>query len=103
VLFRSGRFPAIDVLSSVSRLCRDVMDAGHAAAAERVRALLAAHRDAQDLISVGAYVKGSDLEVDRAVKAMPSIEGYLRQGLTEIASWDQSRDRLIELARSADA
>jgi hypothetical protein len=56
-----GQFPAIDVLASVSRLSRDVMDSAHAAAAERVRALLAAHHGARDLLSVGLYdVKGLD-------------------------------------------
>jgi flagellum-specific ATP synthase len=98
-----GQFPAIDVLSSVSRLARDAMDAGHAAAAARVRALLAAHRDAQDLLAVGAYAKGSDPEVDRAVRLKPAIDAFLRQDVGEVASWDATRAALMDLARRAEA
>ncbi len=98
-----GRFPAVDVLSSVSRLARDVMDDEHASAAARVRALLAAHRDAEDLLAVGAYAEGSDPEVDRAVRMKPAVDAFLQQGALEAASWDASRDAVVDLARRAEA
>ncbi len=101
-LANRGRFPAIDVLASVSRMARDVIDRPHADAAAKVRASLAVLRDAQDLIAVGAYVKGSDPAVDRAVRARPAIDAWLAQRVDEFMPWIESRQTLIDLARSID-
>jgi FliI/YscN family ATPase len=98
-----GRYPAVDVGASLSRLMGDVVDAEHAAAAARVRALLAAHREAEDLIAVGAYAKGSDPEVDRAVRMRPSIEAFLAQARDERAEWEATRRSLAGLAEEAGA
>jgi flagellum-specific ATP synthase len=102
-LANRGQFPAIDVLSSVSRMARDVIDRPHADAAARVRAALAVLRDAQDLIAVGAYAKGSDPAVDRAVRARPAIDAWLAQRVDEGVPWIEVRQTLIELSRSIDA
>jgi flagellum-specific ATP synthase len=79
----SGLFPAIDVLQSVSRVAPEITSSEHQRWISVLRNLLAAHRDAQDLIQVGAYVPGSDPRVDTAVKALPQIETFLRQAITE--------------------
>lgn len=78
-----GLFPAIDVLRSVSRVATEICDAGHLRAATVVRDRLAAYAEAADLISIGAYAAGSDPRVDAARVAVPRIEEFIRQGLTE--------------------
>src|SRR5262249_35424687 len=80
--------PPIDPLRSVSRLMNDVAPAEHVDAAARLRALLAAYRDAEDLIHVGAYVKGSSPEIDLAVQARPAILKFLKQGIGEKTTLD---------------
>jgi flagellum-specific ATP synthase len=82
-LASSGHYPAIDVLESVSRTMIDVTTESHQAAAQALRATLATYRDAEDLVNIGAYVAGSNPEIDRALRVMPNIRAFLRQGLFE--------------------
>jgi len=95
-----GHYPSIDPLQSVSRLMTDVAPAEHVEAAVRLRALMAAYRDAEDLIHVGAYVKGSSPEIDLAVQARPAILKFLKQGVGEKTTIEETRRTLIELANS---
>jgi flagellum-specific ATP synthase len=95
-----GHYPAIDPLQSVSRLLNDVATPEQAEAASRLRALLAVHRDAEDLLNVGAYVKGSNPEIDLAVQTRPAILKFLKQGIGEAPALDESRRALIDLAAS---
>jgi flagellum-specific ATP synthase len=78
-LAERGHFPAIDVLQSVSRAMDAVVTPQHRALAVKMRRLLAAYRDAEDLIQVGAYAKGSDASVDEAIARRGAIESFLRQ------------------------
>jgi flagellum-specific ATP synthase len=78
-LAHEGHYPAIDVLQSVSRTMGRVAEPAHVSAAEQARRLMADYREAEDLIRIGAYVKGSDARVDRAVAARDRIDGFLRQ------------------------
>jgi FliI/YscN family ATPase len=94
-----GHYPAIDPLESISRLMRDVSPPAQVEAAVRVRGLLAAYRDAEDLIQVGAYVKGTNPEVDLAVRAFPAIQRFLRQGIAEGAPLEETRRALADLVR----
>jgi FliI/YscN family ATPase len=98
-LAQRGQYPAVDVLASVSRLMRDVVPAEHREAAARLRALLAAHRDAEDLIHVGAYVKGSSPEIDLAIAARPELLAFLRQDAGETAPFETTRSALLDLAQ----
>jgi FliI/YscN family ATPase len=98
-LAQRGQYPAVDVLASVSRLMRDVVPAEHREAAARLRALLAAHRDAEDLIHVGAYVKGSSPEIDLAIAARPELLAFLRQDAGETAPFEATRSALLDLAQ----
>ncbi len=97
-LAHRAHYPAVDPLESVSRLMIDVVPPAHLEAASRVKALLAAHRGAEDLINVGAYVKGSNPEIDRAVRAHGPIMKFLRQGIGERAGLEETRKALLELA-----
>jgi flagellar biosynthesis/type III secretory pathway ATPase len=74
-----GHYPAIDVLSSLSRVMPAVTERTQLQAAQRARALLAAYEDKRDLIALGAYAKGSDPRLDQAIAAMPELERFLCQ------------------------
>jgi FliI/YscN family ATPase len=98
-----GHWPAVDVLESVSRLMMDVADAEHLSAAATVRELLAAYREHEDLISLGAYRAGANPTVDRAIELREEINAFLRQRREEAASVEQSREALIRLLHRVPA
>jgi flagellum-specific ATP synthase len=78
-----GRYPAVDVLRSLSRSVPGCLDPEQAAVASRARAILALYADMADLVRLGAYRAGADPAVDEAVALAPRIEQVLRQGKTE--------------------
>ena len=84
-LAQKYHYPAIDVLSSVSRLSTVVAQKDEQQAAGRMRRLLAEYRSAEDLISVGAYASGSNPVIDEAIDKMEYINGFLRQEIDEQA------------------
>ena len=90
-----GRWPAIDVGASLSRLMPALVTPEHAGFAARLRGLLAAYERQRELIALGAYVQGSDPATDDAIDRLPRIEAFLRQPPTESADPDAS---LAELA-----
>jgi FliI/YscN family ATPase len=81
-LAMAHHFPAIDVLSSISRLAVHVASPEHQSSAGRLRDSLAAYRRAEDLINLGAYAAGSNPKVDAAIELHDDILGFLRQDLT---------------------
>jgi flagellum-specific ATP synthase len=93
-LAEKGHFPAVDVLQSVSRLASELTDAGQRSLAMRAREVLGTYRDVQDLIQVGAYVKGSDPKVDEAVAIVPAVETFVKQPVTEATPVGQAWARL---------
>src|SRR5581483_6826643 len=96
-LASESHYPAIDVLGSISRVMLDIVEPAHRSAAGRVRAWLATHRDAEDLINIGAYARGASAAIDEAVARLPAITTFLRQPLDEPASFAQSVDALAGL------
>jgi type III secretion protein N (ATPase) len=78
-----GRWPAVDVLSSLSRAMAQVTSPEHRRLAARMRALLAAYEQRRDLILLGAYVPGSDALTDEAISRLPALEAFLAQGADE--------------------
>ena len=96
-LAEQGHFPAIDVLSSVSRVRPQVTSPDHQRLVAEMTRLLAAYRDAEDLIQIGAYVKGKSADVDRAIQLMPRIRRYLCQDRTEDVNLETSIKSLAEL------
>ncbi|HEX7487410.1 MAG TPA: FliI/YscN family ATPase [Anaeromyxobacteraceae bacterium] len=78
-LAEGGHFPAVDVLSSISRVMNDIVDPVHRDLARQAREALSAYREAADLIEVGAYVAGSNPRVDRALRCLPALQAFLRQ------------------------
>ena len=97
-LASKGHWPAVDVLSSLSRLFTDINQPAHIEAAMRIRELMAAMRDNEDLINIGAYRPGSNIDVDIALAAKEEIKAFLCQAYNERSSVDQSIRQLVELA-----
>ncbi|MEM6750884.1 MAG: FliI/YscN family ATPase, partial [Planctomycetota bacterium] len=89
-LAERGHFPAIDVLASVSRVDHEVMSVDHRRARDAVGPVLAAYRDVEDLVNVGAYAAGSNPEFDLAIAVKPAIDKLLRQGRGENAGTFQT-------------
>jgi flagellum-specific ATP synthase len=97
-LAAANHYPAIDVLSSVSRVMTDVIDQNHYSAASAVRDVLATYRDAEDLINIGAYVPGSNPRVDLALSKIEAIRHFTRQGIYETNSYEQTLMQLMGVA-----
>ncbi len=78
-----NHYPAVDVLESVSRLMVEVADQEHKEAAGKIRELMAVYREAEDLINIGAYVKGSSEKIDHSIDCIENINEFLKQELGE--------------------
>lgn len=102
-LAHAGHYPAIDVLSSVSRVQNAVTSPDERAAADELRSLLAAHADARDLIDIGAYVPGSNPVVDRAVALRPAVDGFLRQQVADRTDASTTAAQLASILGRAGA
>jgi flagellum-specific ATP synthase len=100
-LAERGHYPAIDVLSSVSRCMPDVVTEAHGDSARSLRALVAAYREVAPLLALGAYRPGGSPEADRAIAAWSRIEAFLTQGRDEVAPWADVVGTLVALAGSA--
>jgi len=94
-----GCYPAVDASASISRVMQSVVSTEHLNSARLFRLLFSTYTENKDLISVGAYVQGADEVMDRAVAAYPRLMDFIRQGMNESASWEQSLDRFLPLMR----
>jgi flagellum-specific ATP synthase len=94
----SGHYPAIDVEASISRIMKDVVSSEHQAAARQFRRLYSAYHRNQDLISVGAYHKGSDPVVDEAIIYYPRLMQFLQQDSNEAVSFENSVRELMHIS-----
>lgn len=92
-----NHYPAIDVLESISRVMIDIVPPEHEQAARRLREVLATIRDAQDLINIGAYVKGSNPKIDYAISMIEEVNEFLIQGIWERADYDETVNRILEM------
>lgn len=90
----AGRYPAIDVLRSLSRAAAGCLDERQSGLVRRARAILSLHGDMLDMVRLGAYRAGSDAGVDEALRLAPRIEAVLRQSRDEIGGFSDSFDRL---------
>jgi FliI/YscN family ATPase len=93
-----GHYPAIDILHSVSRLTSAVAPRGQQEAAQRLRGALAAYRDSEDLIQLGAYVAGTNPLLDVSIRLRPEMLEFLRQHHQEKCPLEQTLGRLQDLA-----
>ncbi len=93
----SGHYPAIDIEASISRAMNDITGPDHQDAARAFKHLYSIYRQNQDLISVGAYERGSDDRIDAAIEAIPSLEAFLRQDMNTPVTLEQSLSDLMTL------
>jgi flagellar biosynthesis/type III secretory pathway ATPase len=98
-LAAQAHWPAIDLLESISRLFPDISPEPQRAAAQAVRELVAAYREHEDLISIGAYRQGANATVDAAIAMREDINRYLRQAIDERTSVEAARSDLLALAQ----
>ncbi|HET6251160.1 MAG TPA: FliI/YscN family ATPase [Tepidisphaeraceae bacterium] len=96
-LANRGHFPAIDILQSISRVRGDVTDKDHLRAARRVLSLWSVFKGIEDLVNIGAYVPGVNLEYDLAVQMRPQITQYLQQDSKQPVTIEQARKQLMDL------
>lgn len=85
-----GRYPAIDILPSLSRLQSHLVDQPHRESAMQLRAMMALYKQNEDLISIGAYNKGSNQAIDRAIEMRQPIEDFLSQDQYETVPWNRT-------------
>jgi flagellum-specific ATP synthase len=90
----AGRYPAIDVLRSLSRVAASCLDDAQAATIRRARAILSLYGDMVDMVRLGAYRTGTDPAVDEALRLTPAIEAFLRQAPGDQTSFEDSFQRL---------
>lgn len=98
-LAEAGHYPAIDVLSSVSRVMPDIVERDAIDHALHAKKVLASYRDAKDLLSIGAYVEGSDPAIDEARRLQRPLERFLRQAPGEAGGYALSREGLTAALR----
>ena len=97
-----GHFPAIDIEASVSRAMSEIVDDEHRELARRFKSHYADYESNRDLITVGAYQRGSDPRIDRAIDLHPRLEEFLRQDMQEQVSWSESIEALRQVLGPAD-
>ncbi|MEW6701358.1 MAG: flagellar protein export ATPase FliI [Bacteroidota bacterium] len=96
-LANRGQYPAIDTLQSVSRVMPDIIDHDHYQRALRFNEILATYKEAEDMINIGAYVKGSNPHIDHALNKITQLRGFLKQEIFEKALYNDSVERLSSI------
>ncbi|SFR86930.1 flagellum-specific ATP synthase [Dyella sp. OK004] len=102
-LAEAGHYPAIDIEASISRVMPAVVERAHLRAAQQFRQIYSAYRQQRDLIAVGAYQKGSDPQVDKAITMWPQLRAFLQQEVDEPTALAQAIDALGVIADEAAA
>ncbi len=101
-LAQKGHYPAIDVLSSVSRVADDVTGPEQQAAKRQVLKLIHSYQQVEDLLNIGAYAPGSNPDFDLAIACKPAVDRLLQQGRHEVkgaANFDAARSQLLALTQ----
>ncbi len=96
-LAHKNHYPAIDILNSVSRLMSQIAEDEHKTAASVARDLLATYKESEDLINIGAYVKGSNKKIDLAISYYESIEKFLKQNVDEKSLYEDTINKLVSM------
>lgn len=96
-LANKGQYPAIDPLQSVSRVMPDLVSADHRERAMVFNEILSTYNEAEDLINIGAYVKGSNPQIDHALSKILALRTFLKQDMTETAYYKDTLERLNKI------
>lgn len=102
-LAAKNHYPAIDMLDSISRVMPKVVTKEHRIVASYLRDLYGAYLGAEDLINVGAYVKGSNVKVDKAITIYPHLVDLLKQDFDESTNIEDLYDQMVELAKTSES
>ncbi|MFN3708978.1 MAG: flagellar protein export ATPase FliI [Alishewanella aestuarii] len=94
----AGHFPAIDIEKSISRVMPAVTSEEHQLLARSIKQLYASYQQSKDLIAIGAYVRGSDPQLDLAIQLLPRINQFLQQGMKDVVPYDDCLSALSQLA-----
>lgn len=98
-LANKGQYPAINVLKSISRVMNHIVDTEHKRAAESMREKLSKYYQAEDLINIGAYKRGSSREIDDAIQSYPAIINYLKQEVDDSWKFADTKKELTNLMK----
>ena len=90
-----GHYPPVDVMESISRVMKDVVTPAHWQAAMEIKTMMAAYNEAEDLINIGAYARGSNPQIDRALGFVEPVGEFLRQQAEEGEGFDRHVQRLM--------
>jgi len=96
-LAEQGQYPAINVLRSISRVMNGIVDEEHLQLAQEIRTLLATYEENSELIQIGAYKRGTDRDIDRAIIFYPKIQSFLKQDITEHTTFEESIIQMKDL------
>ncbi|MFQ5498450.1 MAG: FliI/YscN family ATPase [Candidatus Zixiibacteriota bacterium] len=92
-----NQYPAVDVLESISRLIHEIATEEEVRLAGRVREITATYRDAEDLINIGAYAKGSNPRIDEAITKIGALNAFFTQGIDEHVDNEESLAQLRQI------
>lgn len=95
----AGHYPAIDIQKSISRVMPRVVDQAHLLAARRLKTWIAKHERSRDMVAMGAYMPGSDPELDQALKQWPAVLRFLQQDADEVVHFDEALAQLLALLK----
>jgi flagellum-specific ATP synthase len=96
-LAAANHYPSIDILTSASRVMRDIVTPDHHTRAGQVREILATYREAEDLVNIGAYSPGSNARIDHALSKIEEVNSFLRQGVHEAFDYETTLQQLEAL------
>ncbi len=102
-LATQNHYPAVDVLESVSRVMVDVTSDEHQQASNKLKETVSTYRDAEDLINIGAYERGSNPKIDYALDHIDSINDFLQQGIWETTEYEEAVGRLRAIFEEEEA
>ena len=94
----AGHYPAIDIEKSISRVMPMVTTDFHQAAARGFKQAYSLYQQNKDLVAIGAYSKGSDAKIDRAIRLKPAMDQFLQQGMKEVIPFSQCEEMLAAIA-----
>ena len=101
-LANKNHYPAIDILSSISRLMNDIVTSKHRQLAGKVKHILSVYKEAEDLINIGAYSKGNNPKIDEALKYINQIEEFLKQSIEDRMDFDMTLESLEKIFEDGD-
>jgi flagellum-specific ATP synthase len=101
-LAEQGHYPAVDVVKSLSRVESELLGKQHIQAARKVRRWLSILEESRDLISVGAYRPGADLDLDQAMRMQTLIQDFLQQDMDESTDLAETLNTIVELVERAE-